>query len=109
MGLMVLANGGSRITLDAAHGGAIREFSWRELPVLRPAASATDTDPFSMACFPLVPYANRIAQGRFRFDDCEVRLRRNWDQDPHPLHGQGWRAAWSIEQSSSAAAVMTLH
>jgi aldose 1-epimerase len=104
---MVLTNAGSHLTLDAAHGGAIRDFTWHDLPILRPAATGTDTDPFSMACFPLVPYANRIAHGRFGFDGRELHLRRNWDQDPHPLHGQGWRSAWSIERTSSATAVMS--
>ena len=35
---MVLRNADSRVTLDAAHGGAIREFSWRGQDILRPAA-----------------------------------------------------------------------
>jgi aldose 1-epimerase len=104
---MVLTNAGTRVALDAAQGGAIREFSWRDLPVLRPAAADADTVPFSMACFPLVPYANRIAQGRFRFDGREIQLRRNWDQDTHPLHGQGWRSAWTIDRTSSSTAVMS--
>jgi aldose 1-epimerase len=106
VGFMVLSNAGSHVTLDAAHGGAIREFSWRDQPILRPAATDADADPFSMACFPLVPYANRIAQGSFRFDGREIQLRRNWDRDPHPLHGQGWRSAWTIDRASSSTAVM---
>ena len=56
-----------------------------------------------MACFPLVPYANRIANGRFAFAGDEVQLRRNWDRDPHPLHGQGWRSAWTIEHERRGA------
>jgi aldose 1-epimerase len=103
---MVLRNGDTLVTVDAAHGGAIREFSWRGGAVLRPTASPEDTDPFSMANFPLVPYANRIAHGRFTFDGHDVHLRPNWDRDPHPLHGQGWRAAWSVEQASAARAVL---
>ena len=103
---MVLRNGDTLVTVDAAHGGAIREFSWRGRAVLRPTAAADDTDPFSLACFPLVPYANRIAQGRFTFGGRDVQLRRNWDRDPHPLHGQGWRAAWSVEQASAARAML---
>jgi aldose 1-epimerase len=104
---MVLTNASSHVTLDPVHGGAIRDFSWRDLPILRPAAADADIDPFSMACFPLVPYANRIAQGRFRFDGREIQLRRNWDQDPHPLHGQGWRSAWTIDRTSTSTAVMS--
>ncbi|HEX3835653.1 MAG TPA: aldose 1-epimerase [Steroidobacteraceae bacterium] len=103
---MVLRNGDTRVAVDATHGGAIREFNWRGCAVLRPAVAADDTDPFSTSCFPLVPYANRIAQGRFSFDGCNVQLRRNWDRDPHPLHGQGWRAAWSVAQASATRAVL---
>jgi aldose 1-epimerase len=103
---MVLRNADSRVTLDAAHGGGVREFSWHGQDIFRPAASAADQDPFSLACFPLVPYANRIANGRFGFDGSEVQLQRNWDRDPHPLHGQGWRSAWTLHQTSAAQATM---
>ncbi|HTV78152.1 MAG TPA: aldose 1-epimerase [Steroidobacteraceae bacterium] len=103
---MLLRNADARLMLDAAHGGAIREFSWRGLALLRPAASEADTDPMQLACFPLVPYANRIAGGRFAFDGQEVRLRRNWTRDPHPLHGQGWRAAWSVQSASVSRATL---
>ncbi len=68
---MVLRNADIRVTVDAAHGGAIREFSWRGIPILRPAAAATDSNPFSTSCFALVPYANRIAHGRFVSDATE--------------------------------------
>ncbi|HTY94753.1 MAG TPA: aldose 1-epimerase [Steroidobacteraceae bacterium] len=104
---MVLRNADGRLTLDAAHGGAIRDFSWRGLAVLRPAAAGTGSDPFATACFPLVPYANRIAHGRFAFAGRSVQLRRNWDRDPHPLHGQGWRCAWSIGNATATRAVLT--
>jgi aldose 1-epimerase len=103
---MLLRNADSRLMLDAAHGGAIREFSWRGSPILRPAVSDADTDPMLLACFPLVPYANRIAGGRFAFAGHAVQLRRNWDRDPQPLHGQGWRAAWSVESLSGSQATL---
>jgi aldose 1-epimerase len=104
---MELRNADSRVTLDAAHGGAIREFSWQGIAILRPAASDVASDPFSLACFPLVPYANRVAGGRFEFAGRQVQLARNWDQDPYPIHGQGWRASWLAEQLSASAARLT--
>ncbi len=105
---MVLRNADSRVTLDAAHGGGVREFVWRGLNIFRPATTSAATDPFSLGCFPLIPYANRIANGRFTFDGREVSLRRNWDRDPHPLHGQGWLKPWSIKQDSATQATMEL-
>jgi aldose 1-epimerase len=104
---MVLRNADIRVAVDAAHGGAIREFSWRGLAILRPAAAGADSDPFSTSCFALVPYANRIAHGRFVSDAGEVQLRRNWDRDPHPLHGQGWRSPWTLDQSTDSTATLT--
>jgi aldose 1-epimerase len=106
---MVLRNADTRVAVDAAHGGAIREFSWRGRAILRPAVSSTDTDPMSTSCFPLVPYANRIADGRFAFDGRDVRLGRNWDRDPHPLHGQGWRSVWTVEHSAAARATLAFN
>ncbi len=102
---MVLRNADSRVTLDAAHGGGVREFTWRGLDIFRPAESGA-TDPICLACFPLVPYANRIAHGQFSFDGREVRLQPNWDRDPHPLHGQGWKSPWTIHQSCASQARM---
>ena len=103
---MVLRNADTRVAVDAVHGGAIREFSWRGRAVLRPATSESETDPMSTSSFPLVPYANRIANGKFAFDGQEVQLWRNWDRDPHPLHGQGWRSAWTPQQHSDSHATL---
>ena len=49
-----------------------------------------------LACFPLVPYANRIAHGRFSFGGREVRLAPNLDGHAHPLHGHGWLGGWRV-------------
>ena len=96
-----------RLIVDAAHGGAIRAFGWRGQPILRPTVSDAEVDPFAMGCFPMVPYANRIANGRFSFDARTVRLQRNWQQDPHPLHGQGWCRSWTIAHSENSSATLT--
>jgi aldose 1-epimerase len=49
----------------------------------------------------MVPYANRVADGRFQFGGRQVQLARNWTQDPHPLHGQGWHGRWRVVQMSA--------
>lgn len=103
-GLLVLEAGGARLTLAPAQGGAIREFTWRGQSVFRPTAAGTGQDPFDTACFPMVPYVNRVAHGRFEFAGRRVQLEPNWSQDPHPLHGQGWQGSWGVMSHSATQA-----
>jgi galactose mutarotase-like enzyme len=103
---LLLQNQAMRMVLDPLRGGAIRELSWRGRPLLRPTPAQLGTDPFDTACFPMVPYVNRVGQGCFVFDGRSVRLARNWSRDPHPLHGQGWRVPWSVVRSSETAATL---
>jgi aldose 1-epimerase len=49
-----------------------------------------------MASFPLVPYANRIAHGRFEWAGRELRVPLNFSDHPHALHALGWQAAWEV-------------
>lgn len=57
-----------------------------------------------MASFPLVPYANRIAGGRFAFDGRDYRLPLNFGDHPHSIHGFGWQATWTPKETGPATA-----
>ena len=103
---LVLQHESMKVVLDPRHGGAIREFHWRSRPILRPTQPGSGDNPMDMACFPMVPYANRIAAGQFNFDNHSVRLRPNWDRDPHPLHGEGWRSSWEVVHSDASSATL---
>jgi aldose 1-epimerase len=105
-GFLVLQNQSTRLTLDPRRGGAVRDLSWRGQDVLRPTPASAGDDPFDMACFPMVPFANRVARGRFRFGGHDVQLERNWSEDPHPLHGHGWRSPWSVRVASASNATL---
>ena len=103
-GFLVLRHSAAQLTLDPDRGGAIREFSWNGRHVLRPTPALAGDDPFDTACFPMVPFVNRVAHGRFSFGGHTVQLERNWSGDPHPLHGAGWRARWMVLEASGAKA-----
>lgn len=90
-------------------GGSLSRLTWRGRDMLRPAR-AEIVDPFDAASFPLVPYANRIANGVFRFEGQEIRLTPNLESHPHPLHGQAWLAPWRVvEQDEDRARLLFLH
>lgn len=102
-----LAAGDWRATLQPALGGAVTALSWRGRDVLRPTPDEAD-DPLQTACFPLVPWANRIDGGRFVFGGREVRLAPTPGFEPHALHGDGWRRPWSVARADDRSAILTL-
>ena len=83
-------------------GGSIAHYHWldgaRRHDWLRPAAPADLAAGTAdrLACFPLVPFSNRIRDGRFAFGGHAVALPLNHRPQPHALHGHGWQAAWSV-------------
>lgn len=104
---MRIAAGDWAATLAPECGGAILSLTRGGRDVLRPAP-ATVADPFDVACFPLVPYANRIADGAFAWQGTAHRLPRNHPRQPHPLHGTGWREAWTVTAQGPAGVAMRL-
>ncbi|MGG6895613.1 MULTISPECIES: aldose 1-epimerase [Rhizobium] len=84
-------------------GGVLLDYSWtidnHRIALLRPAPDEADAS--SSACYPLVPFGNRIRNNRFTFAGRDYQLRPNTVADPHYLHGDGWQAEWSILSRSS--------
>jgi aldose 1-epimerase len=105
-GFLALQCDAMRLTLDPWRGGAIRAFDWHGKAIFRTTAPMAGDDPFDMACFPMVPFVNRVAHGRFSFGGHAVQLARNWSEDPHPLHGHGWRAQWDVVSTSDSSATL---
>ncbi len=86
-------------------GGAVAAFEaqdeqghWRAL--FRPTPAAARYHPFELGCWPLLPYSNRIRDGRFVFDGRAHALPRNLPGLAHPLHGLGFLQAWQLVDAS---------
>lgn len=105
--LVQLSAGHMHLELSPSIGGAIRNFVWTEqgrvTPILRQCHSAA-ASVLDMASFPLVPFVNRIREGRFEFRGREVSLRPNMAGDPSPLHGQGWLGQWQVKSAGEREA-----
>jgi aldose 1-epimerase len=107
--LLTLACGPLTLQLVPPLGGSIARFEYRtaggeRIPCLRGVENVET--PLDLACFPLVPFSNRIRGGRFAFRGREVVLRPNLAGDPSPLHGQGWLAAWEVVSAGAASAAL---
>ncbi|SEN36841.1 aldose 1-epimerase [Sphingomonas gellani] len=96
---VVLTAGKYRLTVAPARGGSVDAFQWAGQALLRATCGPSILD---TACFPLVPFSNRIAQGRFYAGTEAIRLAPNFpgEDHPHTLHGFGWLAAWEVRERS---------
>lgn len=105
--MIALTAGDWRATLAPEQGGAVLSLDWRGRPVFRSTPEGA-TDILETACFPLVPYANRIADGRFVFEGRSVQLPRLERFAPHALHGDAWLLPWTIESQTENRVEMSL-
>ncbi|MDE1915517.1 MAG: aldose 1-epimerase [Sphingomonadales bacterium] len=87
-------------------GGSILVLDWLGKPVTRRAAGTSIWD---VASYPLVPFSNRIAHGRFMADGKEVALASNFPgaEDTHTIHGFGWLGVWGVEAIGRGYAVLS--
>jgi aldose 1-epimerase len=106
--LVSLSAGGFALELVPELGGSIASLSWdapdgHSVSLLRPAQASdlASRNPSRLACFPLVPFANRIEGSRFAFAGREYRLAPNRPPDPMAIHGYGFQAAWRVEGMDS--------
>jgi aldose 1-epimerase len=84
-------------------GGAILSLTVAGVPVLRPTLHRS-TNVLDTACFPLVPFANRIDGGRFVFRGMEIILPEDPSASPHAHHGHGWRRRWIVDRTANDCA-----
>lgn len=103
MTLLSLRAGRLAVDLAPDAGGSIARFAVEGAgdgggDLLRPATDVALASRTGMntACYPLVPYSNRIANGRLDFGEEAFHLAPNWPGVRHPMHGDGWRHPWEV-------------
>tara|TARA_R110000787_G_scaffold44164_1_gene108271 strand:+ start:31581 stop:32483 length:903 start_codon:yes stop_codon:yes gene_type:complete len=103
-----IAAHGYEVGIDADRGGRIVSATFEGVDVLRRDMTTGASSALESACFPLVPYSNRIRCGQFTFAGETHKLAPNWDGDAHVIHGEGWQRAWDIVEQGASRAVLRL-
>ena len=105
-----LRNMHSVVEVCPATGGTLARFMWRGIDILRPAPAAAiaENRVRQMACYPLVPYSNRIAHAVLPMEGREFHLRANAPPEVHALHGFGWQRPWQVVEQTAHAVKLAL-
>ena len=98
------------LTLCPALGGSIGNWTRRGVPILRhtPDDVLAGTNSRLLSCFPLIPFSNRIAWGRFSFGGERFQLDMNFGDHPHTIHGNAWQREWHVASHTAAEAELVL-
>ena len=96
--LLRLQRADSEVALCPELGATLAHFRWRGHDILRPApaTAVAERRVRQMACYPLVPFSNRVGFAELPFGGQRIPLRANAPPEPHALHGFGWQRAWQV-------------
>jgi aldose 1-epimerase len=81
-------------------GGCLAGVWLGDTPVLKSTRAADLQSVRKSASYPLVPYSNRIARAEFSWSGQHYALLRNFEPEPHAIHGVGWERPWQLTQSN---------
>ena len=105
---MVLSLRQGRLAVDLAPeaGGSVARFTRDDRDLLRPmtATAIASGKANNAALYPLVPFSNRIANGRLAFEGEVIHVERNWPGVNHPMHGYGWAHPWQVVKAAGTSA-----
>jgi len=106
-GTFELHAGALRLAVRADLGGCIAGLWHRDTPVLRSTEPTELASSRRSACYPLVPYSNRLAYKRFRWRGVDYTTETNFDDNPHSVHGVGWLRPWELVSYSALEMVLS--
>ncbi len=85
---MQLSAGPAEVVIDLTNGGRLASLRLDGLPLVFTGGSS----PLQWGSYPMVPWAGRVADGRFAFRGQDHQLALN--MAPHAIHGVGFTNTW---------------
>jgi len=92
-----LTSTAASVTIDPAAGGRVASLVVHGVELL----VDREDDPVMWGCYPMVPFAGRVAHGQFSFDGIDIDVPRNFGD--HAMHGFGFTSPWQRNPDDSIA------
>lgn len=108
--LLELFAGRSRLLVAPTLGGAVLAYEDAGRPLFHPVVDPKLREQHgeAVAAYPLIPFSNRIAAGRFSFGGEDFTLAHNFGDRPYTIHGNAWMHAWTVADRSDSTVRLTL-
>jgi aldose 1-epimerase len=105
---VVLRNENWNVVVQPGVAGSLQRCEFDGAAIMQPVAGVEriGCPPLSCCYFPMIPFANRIENGRFEFSGRNLQLAANTPGTPHAMHGHGWLSAWYVTHASRSACAM---
>jgi aldose 1-epimerase len=88
-------------------GGCIAGLWMGDVPVLHSTRAADLLSVRQSGSYPLVPFSNRLGEAKLHWQGTNHPLIKNFDPEPHAIHGVGWERPWAVLESSDTFALLS--
>lgn len=107
---MMRLNGSKwRVDIAPELGGGLLAGRYDGVDVMFPARlPVSGFAPLCLSSFPLVPFSNRIRDGRFAFNGKDIELEKPMPGEANAIHGHGWVRPWSVLSFADKSATLEL-
>ena len=95
--LLTLTSNAATAVVDIEAGGRLASLIVDGVELLVPR----NDDPVMWGCYPMVPFAGRIRDGRFAFDGTTYAMPKNFGD--HAMHGFGFTSPWHRIEDNTIA------
>ncbi len=104
--MIELTAGRSVLRIAPELGGSVLSYEEAGVPLFHPVVDPklAAQKGEAIAAYPLVPFSNRVAWGKFSFGGEAFELARNFGDGPHTIHGNAWMHAWRVLDRTEARA-----
>jgi aldose 1-epimerase len=104
---ITLQAGKFRCDIEPAMGGCIAGLWFDGEPVLRSPDAKTMSSARQAGSYPLVPFSNRIGHATLTWNGTSHPLVKNFEAEPHAIHGVGWQRPWTVLDADSQFAMLS--